>query len=117
MAAVHARLAHPPARTWFEWPLAARVASVAGAVAILAAVMVGWPLVLDLSAPAIAGVSGRAIAAWHSVIAFLNLASVMFRTVWHPVVMPFVLFVTVMTIACATVGAMLGRVALGGASR
>lgn len=117
MAAVHARLAHPPARTWFEWPLVWRVASVTCAVALLAAVMLGWPTLLDLARPAVDGVQLRAAGVWHRVGAVLGLAGVVFRTIWHPVVMPFVVFVTIMTIACATVGAMLGRVALGGASR
>lgn len=117
MAAVHARLAHPPARTWFEWPLIWRVSSVTGAVMILAGLMLAWPAVLELGRPAVDEVARRAAGVLHGAGVALNLAGVMFRTVWHPVVMPFVVFVTVMTIACATVGALLGRVALGGASR
>ena len=117
MAAVQARLAQPPARTWFEWPLRWRVSSVAAAVAMLIGVIVAWPLVLGWGQPAIDAVTGRVTGVWHGAQIALNLADVVFRAVWHPVVMPFLLFVTVMTIACATVGAMLGRVALGGASR
>lgn len=117
MAAVHARLAHPPARTWFEWPRAWQVASLSAAVGLLAAVVMGWPSVMALLQPAIDDVAGRAQAIVHAGRAGLAFAGVVFRAVWHPVVMPFVLFVTVMTIVCATLGAMLGRVALGGASR
>lgn len=117
MAAVQARLAQPPARTWFEWPLLWRVSSVATAVAMLVGVIVAWPVVLGWGQPAVDAVASRATGALHGAQVALNLASVVFRAVWHPVVMPFVLFVTVMTIACATVGAMLGRVALGGASQ
>jgi len=117
MAAVHARLAQRPARTWFEWPLLWRISSVAAALAILAGVMVAWPLVLAWSQPTLEVVTARAASVLHGVDVALSLASVVFRLVWHPLVMPFVVFVTVMTIACATVGAMLGRVALGGASQ
>lgn len=117
MAAVHARLAHPPARTWFEWPLLWRVSSVAAAMVILIGVMVAWPVVLAWGQPALEVVTGRAASVLHGVDIALGLAGVVFRSVWHPLVMPFVLFVTVMTIVCATLGAMLGRVALGGASQ
>jgi hypothetical protein len=117
MAAVHARLAHPPARTWFEWPLAWRVGTVAAAVMVLAGVMLAWPALLDLGRPAMDAAARRLAEVQHGAAVALNLAAVMFRTVWHPIAMPFVVFVTVMTIASATVGAMLGRVALGGASR
>lgn len=117
MAAVHARLAHPPARTWFEWPRVWQVASLSATVGLLAAVFIGWPSVVALLQPAIDDVAGRAQAVVHASKVGLAFAGVVFRAVWHPVVMPFVLFVTVMTIVCATLGAMLGRVALGGASR
>jgi len=117
MAAVHARLAHPPARTWFEWPRVWKVASLSAAVGLLAAGVMGWPSVIGLLQPAIDEVAGRIQAVVHAGKVGLAFAGVVFRAVWHPVVMPFVLFVTVMTIACATLGAMLGRVALGGASR
>lgn len=117
MAAVHARLAHPPARTWFEWPRVWQVSSVTAAVAVMAALVLGWPLVIAWLQPGIDGLAGRAQEVVHAGKVVLAFAGVVFRGVWHPLVMPFVLFVTVMVIACATVGAMLGRVALGGASR
>lgn len=117
MAIVHARLAHPPARTWFEWPLVWQVASLSGAVALLGAVVVGWPYLIALLQPAVEGLLARVTPVIDGSRAAWALAGVVFRAVWHPVAMPFVLFVTAMTITCATVGAMLGRVALGGASR
>jgi hypothetical protein len=117
MAAVQARLAHPPARTWFEWPMAWRIGTVAAAVMVLAGVMLAWPALLEWSQPALDAASRRMAAVQHGAGVAFDLASVVFRTVWHPIAMPFVVFVTVMTIASATVGAMLGRVALGGASR
>ena len=106
MAAVHARIAHPPARTWF---------------AVLAAVVVGWPFIITWLQPGIDAVTVRAQAVMHAGTVGLAFAGVLFRSVWHPLVMPFVLFVTAMTIACAVIismlGAVLGRAALGGASR
>lgn len=117
MAAVQARLARPPARTWFDWPLRWRVTTVVAAVAMLIGVIGAWPVVLEWGQPTVDAVTRRAAGLLHTAQVALNLAGIVFRAVWHPVVMPFVLFVTAMTIACATVGAMLGRVALGGASR
>lgn len=121
MAAVHARIAHPPARTWFEWPRVWQVASLSTAVAVLAAVVVGWPFVIGWLQPGIDDVTTRAQAVVHAGKVGVAFAAVVFRAVWHPIVMPFVLFVTAMTIACAVIiamlGAMLGRVALGGATR
>lgn len=117
MAAVHARLAHPPAPTWFEWPRVWQVSSLTAAVLVLVALVVGWPFLTEWLRPGLDAIGVRVQAAVQGGQMALAFAGVVFRAVWHPLVMPFVLFVTAMTIACATVGAMLGRVALGGASR
>jgi len=117
MAVVHARLAHPPAPTWFEWPRVWQVASLSAAVAILAGVVVGWPLLVAWAQPGVDAIGARVEPTIQAGRAAWAFAGVVFRAVWHPLVMPFVLFVTAMTIVCVTVGAMLGRVALGGASR
>jgi hypothetical protein len=117
MAIVHARIAHPPKPTWFEWPRVWQIASLTGAVVLLGALVVGWPFLVAWAQPGLDAVAARVapvIANLHAAWAF---AGMVFRGVWHPVAMPFLLFVTAMTIACVTVGAMLGRVALGGASR
>ena len=117
MAIVHARLAHPPSPTWFEWPRVWQVSSLSAAVALLAALVVGWPFLVAWLQPGFDAIGTRVapiIEAGHVAWAF---SGVVFRSVWHPVAMPFLLFVTAMTIASVTVGAMLGRVALGGASR
>ena len=117
MAVVHARLAHPPAPTWFEWSRTWQVASLSSAVALLAAVVMGWPFLITWLQPALDGAGARVDAVLQPGQVALAFAGVVFRAVWHPLVMPFVLFVTAMTIASATVGAMLGRVVLGGTSR
>lgn len=114
MAAVHARLAHPPARTWFEWPRTWQVASLASAGGLLVAAVLGWPLLVAALQPGLNAIAARAAGVMHDGRLVLELADVVFRGVWHPLVMPFVLFVSAMTLLCATVGALLGRVALGG---
>jgi hypothetical protein len=117
MAIVHARLAHPPAPTWFEWPRVWQVSSIAAAVLVLAGAVVGWPYFAAWVQPGIEAVAGRVQPLLETAEVALTFAGVVFRAVWHPVAMPFVLFVSAMTLACATVGAMLGRVVLGGTSR
>ncbi|MEO6222954.1 MAG: hypothetical protein ABIP90_06870 [Vicinamibacterales bacterium] len=117
MAVVHARLAHPPSPTWFEWPRVWQVALLSSAVVLLAVVVVGWPFLIAWARPAIDAVALRADRIMRAADVGLAFAAVVFRAVWHPLVMPFVLFVTAMTIVSATLGAMLGRVALGGESR
>jgi len=117
MAAVYARLAHPPARTWFEWPRVWQVSSAAGVLAVLVGMVLVWPMAVALLQPAVDEMSARAVAVVHNAELTLSIAGVFFRAVWFPLVVPFLAVVTVMTIACATVGAMLDRVALGGASR
>ena len=113
MAAVQARIARPAPRTWFDWPLGWRISSAAGVVAVVVALVLVWPLALAW----FDGFGARAGVVWHKADVTLSVAGVFFRAVWYPLVLPFLVFVTAMTIACATVGAMLGRVALGGASR
>jgi hypothetical protein len=117
MAIVHARLAHPPAPTWFEWPRVWQVASLSSALALLGAVVVGWPFLVAWLQPGVDAVDVRVDRVIETGRVAWTFAAVVFRSVWHPLAMPFVLFVSAMTIACATVGAMLGRVALGGAPR
>ena len=117
MAVVHARLAHPPARTWFEWPRVWQVASLTSAVAVLGALVIGWPYLVEWARPALDGIAARLTTLVEGGRAAWALGGVVFRAVWHPVAMPCLVFVTAMTIASATVGAMLGRVVLGGTSR
>lgn len=104
MAAVRARLQPPVVRTWFDWPVLAQVASLAVFLTLVACAAMVWPSVELLGARV----------ADHGVIRLLALV---FRTVWQPVALWFLVCVTVVALACATFGALLGRVALGGASR
>lgn len=108
MALVHAQLAgrhNPrPVRTWFEWSVWAQVASMVGFVALVASVA--------LMSPALE----RVITEVTSVNA-VRVTTMFFRAVWQPLVLWLVVAVTATLLVCATVGALLTRVALGGASR
>jgi hypothetical protein len=117
MAAVQAQLAHPRPRTWFEWPLVWRAGTATGAVAMLAALVFGWPTLLAWLQPFVDGLSARASGLVHQATVVMSVAGVFFRAVWYPLVLPFLIFLTAVTITCATVGAVLGRLAPGGVHR
>lgn len=104
MAVVHARLAQAAAvRTWFDWSVPAQLASVLAFVALVAGAAMVWPSVQALV--------GRA-----TDVDAVRVGAVLFRS-WQPL-MVWVLAGTTFTILfCATVGALVGRLALGGASR
>lgn len=106
MAAVHARLAASTAavRTWFEWSVAAQLVSVVAFVAMVAAAALVWPSV-------------EAVADRATSTDTVRVVSVFFRSFWQPVMQWVVAGMTVTILFCATVGALLGRLALGGASR
>lgn len=108
MALVQARLAtgstQRPARTWFEWSVWAQLASVVGFVALVASAALVSPLV------------ERVISDVTSTDA-VRVTTMFFRSVWQPLVLWLVVAVTATVLVCATVGALLSRVALGGASR
>ncbi len=108
MALVQARLAHrstqPSTPTWFEWPIWAQVASMVGFVVVVA------------SAALLSPSLERVFTEITSVDA-VRVTTVFFRSVWQPLVSWLVVAVTATLLVCATVGALLTRVALGGASR
>lgn len=106
MAIVHARLTtHAAAvRTWFDWSVPAQLASVVMFVALVAGAALVWPSVDAFVAQA---TSTDAI----------RLTSVFFRSLWQPLMVWVLAGMTVTILFCATVGALLGRLALGGASR
>ncbi len=117
MAVVRARGGRTAPPTWFDWPVGWQVSSVVAAVAVMAAVVLGWPMAVALVQPVSGEVSARLAGALHRAAVILSVSAVFFRAVWYPLVLPFLAFVTVMTVVCATVAAMLDRVALGGVSR
>ncbi len=121
MAAVRARAGEAAPRTWMAWPLAWRLGSAAAAAVLIAGLVWAWPVVqsqvfVQLAALA-EGPLFRIVDAWRELGAVSTAAGVIWRTVVQPlgwVVLPLVLL---MWVACATFGAALGRVALGGATQ
>jgi hypothetical protein len=122
MAAIEAeRVRTPRTRPWLSWPLAWQVASVTALLVLGVGTARLWPGALSVvqqSTPAVLGdvsafvvdVASKAAAAAHVT-----------RIAWHALVQPLVgyllVLVLVMGAACATFGAALGRVALGGVSQ
>lgn len=102
MAAVAARLA-PRRPTWFDWPAWAQVAS---AVVMLLLVAGASLLRPDLTAWAASLLETDAVRLLERVL-----------RVWQPLVLTVMAIVTALVLTCATFGALLGRVALGGVSR
>ena len=106
MAAVQARLtAHAAAaRTWFDWSVPAQLASVLAFVALVAGAALVWPSI-------------QAAAEQATSFDSMRVAAVLFRSVWQPLMVWVLAAMTLTVLFCATVGALLGRLALGGASR
>ena len=104
MAAVGRRLAARVDRTWFTWPVWAQLASAVAFVALVAAAAMAWPPV--------EAAAGRAMSMDEA-----RVVVVFFRTIWQPLVIWCVVALTATALFCATFGALLSRVALGGASR
>lgn len=104
MALVQAHRAPRVAPTWFEWPVWAQLASVVGFIALVASAALVWP--------SVEAVTTRVVS-----VDAVRVATVFFRSVWQPLVGWLVVAVTATLLVCATVGALLTRVALGGASR
>jgi len=106
MAAVHLQLGRAASRTrtWFEWSVAAQLASVVVFVAMVATAAMVWPSVESVMDQA------RSMDA-------VRVASVLFRSLWQPVMGWVLAGMTITILFCATVGALLGRLALGGAPR
>jgi hypothetical protein len=122
MAAIEAgRVRQSSARPWLSWPLAWQVASLAVLVVLALGIARLWPdaqqAVQRSISSAFAGVPASVAdaAGTASVVASVT------RAVWRGLVEPFVGYalalVLVMCLACATFGAALGRVALGGVSQ
>lgn len=104
MAAVQARLGLRVARTWFDWSAWAQMASVMAFVVAVAGVAMLWPLV-NGALDRVVSVDG------------VRVVTVLFRALWQPLVSWLVLGMTITALLCATCGALLHRIALGGASR
>lgn len=112
----------PRTRPWVTWPLAWQVASIAVVIALGMGVVRLWPLAASVAALSATTLTGDALpqmgaVAAETVTTAATVANAT-RIVWHGLVQPFVgyvlILILVMCAACATFGAALGRVVLGG---
>jgi len=122
MAAIETQKVRPSsARPWLSWPLAWQVASVAAFIVLGVGIARLWPgaqsVVQQSASPAVSSIATFVVEAASKASAVANVV----RIVWHALLEPLVgyvlVLVLVMCAACATFGAALGRVALGGVSQ
>ena len=119
MAAIAAQQA--AARSWFAWPLAWRLASVAALALLTAGAVAFWPVIEALTTAAatstpLAAVNGRVQGAAVMFDAALSAASVIWSTLVQPVAGYLLVWIGVMAAASAAFATAVGRIALGGAS-
>ena len=106
------------ARPWLAWPLAWQMASLAVVVVLAVGIAQLWPwaeaAVRLTVAPALDGVTASVA----GMAAKATTAASAIRIIWNAIVQPLVAYVLVLVLvmcaACATFGAALGRVVLGG---
>lgn len=108
-------------RSWFDWPLAWRVVSMAAVVLLIAGAVQAWPLVRPwietrVSVPA-EGAAERIASAARGAAAVAGAIGSVWRTWLQPVASSFLVFVALMAAACALGAAALGHVAFGETSR
>ena len=118
MAAVEARAARPVPRPWVDWPLGWQLAS--AALVIIFAIVVGrlWPGAESAIGRSVAPVIDSVTSAVGELTDRTSVVVTLARVVWRAVLQPLsgyaLLLVLVMGADCATFGAALNRVALGG---
>ena len=114
------RTAH--ARPWLVWPLAWQVASVMVVIVLGVGIARFWqdaPSIVPQSATApVGGLFAEVSTFVAGAVSTASTVVSVTRIVWHALVQPFVAYVLVLVLvmcaACATFGAALGRVVLGG---
>jgi hypothetical protein len=108
------------APTWFMWPRTWQAASVVALAALVAGGVWLWP-----AAQTIVGASSSTVVStlWMRVVDVAQAASdaasvssIVWQAFFQPIVRYVLVWIVIMSAACATFGAALGRVALGGAS-
>jgi hypothetical protein len=117
MAAVQRRPWY--ARAWTTWPLPLRIASAVGLAGLAVGVALAWPLVDAASRLLMARVAAslQPVSRASEGATEIFMAIDVLRRVFAPALGFAVVVVTVMSAACAVVGAALARFALGGASQ
>jgi len=120
MAAVRTRPSAAVVRRPLGWPMAARIASAAAAVSLIGGLWLFWPTVqarvLVLVSAVAEGPLFRLVDLWRQAEALSTAVDVIWRVICQPVGWALLPVVLLMWIACATFGAALSRVALGGAT-
>lgn len=118
MAAADLRAASSAPQPWVDWPLGWQIASAALVLLFVVGIAAMWPsaqsAIGNLATPVIASVSSHV----GQVTERASVAVTLTRTIWRLLLQPLsgyaLVLVLVMGAACATFGAALDRVALGG---
>jgi hypothetical protein len=118
MAAAELRAARSAPRPWVDWPLAWQLASAALVLLFVVGIARMWPsaqsAIESMATPVVASVSSHV----GNVTERASVAVTLTRTIWRLLLQPLsgyaLALVLVMGAACATFGAALDRVALGG---
>jgi hypothetical protein len=122
MAAIEAeRVRTSSARPWLSWPLAWQVASVTVLIVLGVGIARLWPGAQSVVQQSVSPVLSDVTTVVVDVASKASAVATVTRIVWRALVQPLVgyllVLVLVMCAACATFGAALGRVALGGVSQ
>ena len=103
------------------WPVFARVAAAAAGVSLVAGLWLLWPLmqghVFAFASAVAEGPLFRLVDMWRQAEAISTAVDVIWRVIFQPIGWVLLPLVLLMWIACATFGAALSRVALGGATQ
>jgi hypothetical protein len=108
--------------TWFTWPLVWKAASIAALVVLAAGLAWLQPRagaygILDGSLSAAAAAAGaRIVALRETAAAVVSVTSIVWEAFLQPIVGYVLVWIVLMSAACAAFGAAVGRVALGGPS-
>jgi hypothetical protein len=124
MAAVDDRRAllagRPAPGTWFTWPVTWQAASVAALLVLAAGIVWVWPAAWEAAGTSAARawtfLEPRMVSAAASAAAVVRVIAIVWQAFVQPVVGYVLVWIVVMSGACAACVAALGRVALGGAS-
>jgi hypothetical protein len=120
MAAVERPTPQPHARPWFTWRLEWQIASVAVATLLLvgvAFVIASPATVIRTGAQLVAGTTPAALSGLESAASFFDVARTLWRALLEPILYYLLIWIVIMSTACAAFGAALGRVALGEVTR
>jgi hypothetical protein len=118
MSAVDSRVARPAARPWLDWPLSAQVASAAFVLICAMGIVQLWPAAqaaaIRFVTPVVASVTTQIDAVVDRTTVAVTLTRAIWRLLGGPLSSYALVLMLVMGAACATFGAALNRVALGG---